>query len=120
MKRSIGLLMLLAFFGISQSISAQARSGGAGGALTWELPPMPEWTRNLDKYDWEYVFTETAAVTSPGQVPRKVKELLDQQYGYGKDGIVWAYWPNESNIINIYQRLKGVYIWLTVSRYWFD
>ena len=121
MKAKVLILMVLTFFGISQF--AVAQSGGAGSAHDWRLPPLPEWVRNLDYYDWEYVFGAQWGdpIIPAGAVPRNVKELLDQEAGTrGGDAMIWAYDREDSNVVRLYMRSHGVYRFITISRYWFN
>ena len=121
--KKIALILTLLCFG-AMEILAQARHGGAGSALNWhEWSSRPEWVKNLDEYDWQYVFNAPLAVSrvNTSMVPRNVIELIDRQVGRGADGMVWAYdaFDSNANVINIYSRSNGIYLWITVSKYWF-
>ncbi len=121
--KKIVLVLLSLYFG-TMVFFAQSRHGGAGSALTWhEWASRPEWVKNLDLYDWEYVCNSwTTKVINQSWVPRNVMELIDRQVGRGKDGFVWAYdaYDGTGNVIDIYYRSEGRYIWMMVSKYWFD
>ena len=124
MKKPIMATVILTTFG-TMMFFAQARHGGAGSALEWhEWSSRPNWVKNLDEYDWQYVFNSPWAIQmiNPSMVPRSVMELIDKQFGMGGNGMVWACAAlyDNGNVINIYQRVNGVYFWITLSKYWFD
>jgi len=117
------LVVIFIFLMHIQFVNAQSRSGGAGSALDWHSwSSRPQWVKNLDEYDWQYVFNAPYATMSinPSSVPRNVMELIDRDFGRGANGQVWAYSADDSNVIKIYMRTNGTYLWISVSRYWFN
>ena len=117
------LISIIIFFLFIQFVDAQSRSGGAGSALTWySWSSRPQWVRNLDDYDWQYVFNVQIGTTliNPSSVPRNVMELIDRDFGRGANGQVWAYSAHDNNIIMMYMRISGTYNWIRISRYWFN
>ncbi|GMO33403.1 MAG: hypothetical protein Ta2B_13970 [Termitinemataceae bacterium] len=120
MKKVIfSAVLSLVVFCVGTAVFAQARSNGAGSALDWhEIKSAPQWVKNLDDYDWQFALNSSSMVINPGSVPRNVMELIDSQVGKGGNGMVWANDP--SGFVDIYWRNNGRYIFITLSKRWFE